>query len=271
MAFHTPHCYDVWLYGIVPGTMNMLEKSVNGIIIECISESILLQNEADMGNYEEVKQQVTTLCHTLVEKGYLMGTGGNVSVRIPGEDAFAITPSNYDYTIMTPADICVLRYNLTVLEGERKPSIESALHAAIYENRLDTNCVIHTHQLYASAFALTKMPIPALYDEQARFLGKSVEIIDYAPSGTGFLKRNVIAKLRNHCNAYILQNHGALCLGPDPHRTMFNVQLLEKCAVTYLLAICTEKKVSRIPLPFREVAFAMLRKDQKKLENANKH
>ena len=110
MAFHTPHCYDVWLYGIVPKTMNTLEKSVNGITIECISESILLQNEADMGNYEEVKQQVTTLCHTLVEKGYLMGTGGTVSVRIPGEDAFAITPSNYDYTIMTPADICCLLY-----------------------------------------------------------------------------------------------------------------------------------------------------------------
>jgi len=224
-----------------------------------------------MGNYEEAKQQVTTLCHNLVEKGYLMGTGGNVSVRIRGEHAFAITPSNYDYTIMTPADVCILRYNLTVLEGERKPSIESALHAAIYENRLDTNCVIHTHQLYASAFGLTKTPIPALYDEQTRFLGKSVEIINYAPSGTGFLKHNVVIRLKNHCNAYILQNHGALCLGPDPDRTMFNVQLLEKCAVTYLLALCTEKKISRVPLPFREVAFAMLRKDQKKLENADKH
>lgn len=220
-----------------------------------------------MKTHDEEKQQVTTLCHKLVEKGYLMGTGGNVSVRIRGENAFAITPSNYDYTIMKPEDICVLRYDLTVIEGERKPSIESALHAAIYAGRPDANCAIHTHQLYASAFALTKTPIPALYDEQARFLGRSVEIIDYAPSGTAFLKRNVVAKLKNHCNAYILQNHGALCLGPDPDRTMFNVQLLEKCAVTYLLALCTEKKVSRIPLPFREVAFAMLRKDQKKIEN----
>jgi L-ribulose-5-phosphate 4-epimerase len=223
-----------------------------------------------MRTHDEEKQQVTTICHKLVEKGYLMGTGGNVSVRIRGENAFAITPSNYDYTIMKPEDICVLRYDLTVIEGERKPSIESALHAAIYENRPDANCAIHTHQLYASAFALTKTPIPALYDEQARFLGRSVEIIDYAPSGTAFLKRNVVAKLKNHCNAYILQNHGALCLGPDPDRTMFNVQLLEKCAVTYLLALCTEKKVSRIPLPFREVAFAMLRKDQKKIENVDR-
>ncbi len=222
-----------------------------------------------MADYEEAREQVTAICHKLVEKGYLMGTGGNVSVRIQGEHAFAITPSNYDYTIMTPADICVLRYDLAALAGERKPSIESSLHAAVYENRLDTNCVIHTHQLYASAFALTKTPIPALYDEQVRFLGRSVEIVNYAPSGTGFLKRNVTAKLRNHCNAYILQNHGALCLGPDPDRTMFNVQLLEKCAVTYLLALCTEQKVSHIPLPFREVGFAMLRKDQKKFEHAS--
>ncbi len=119
-----------------------------------------------MGDHEEAKQQVTALCHNLVDKGYLMGTGGNVSMRIHGEDAFAITPSNYDYTIMTPADVCVLRYDLGVLEGERKPSIESALHAAIYENRQDTNCVIHTHQLYAVLLP-HKTPIPALYDEQA--------------------------------------------------------------------------------------------------------
>jgi hypothetical protein len=42
--------------------------------------------------------------------------------------------------------------------------------------------------------------------------------------------------------------------------------LLEKCALTYLLALCTEKKVSRIPLAVREIAFAQLRRDQKKAE-----
>jgi L-ribulose-5-phosphate 4-epimerase len=218
-----------------------------------------------VGNYDSSKQQMVEICYTLVEKGLLMGTGGNVSVRVVGQDALAITPSNYDYVKMKLEDVCILGWDLSVLEGEMKPSVESAMHAAIYEHRLDVNVVIHTHQVYASAFSLINEPIPALYDEQVRFLGKSVEIVNYAPSGTGFLKKNIVKKLGNHANAYILQNHGALCLGPDAERTIFNVQLLEKCAVTYLLALVTEKKVTKIPPAFREIAFLMLRKDQKKV------
>ncbi|MCJ7724495.1 MAG: class II aldolase/adducin family protein, partial [Anaerolineales bacterium] len=77
-------------------------------------------------------------------------------------------------------------------------------------------------------------------------------------------KKNIASKLGNNANAYILQNHGVLCLGADAERTIFNVLLLEKCALTYLIALCTEKKVTRIPLPLREMVFSMLRKDQRK-------
>lgn len=217
-----------------------------------------------MTSYEDSKTLVVETCRKLVEKGYLIGTGGNISVRVPGESALAITPSNYDYTKMRPEDICILGLDLKPLEGELKPSIESSMHAAIYEHRSDANVVIHTHQIYASTFALINEPIPALFDEQARFLGRSVEIVSYAPSGTGFLKRNIVSRLKNHCNAYILQNHGAICLAENADRAIFNVELLEKCALTYLLALCTEKKITRIPLAVREIAFAKLRKDQKK-------
>lgn len=217
-----------------------------------------------MAPYISYKQQIVNICHQLVGKGFLAGTGGNVSVRIPGEKAFAVTPSNYDYMKMNPDDICILSLDAKVIEGDLKPSIESSLHAAIYETRADANVVIHTHQIYASTFALINEPIPALFDEQARFLGRSVEIVSYAPSGTGFLKKNIVSKLRNHCNAYILQNHGAVCLADTAERAIFNVQLLEKCALTYLLALCTDKKVSRIPLVVREIAVSKLRKDQEK-------
>lgn len=222
-----------------------------------------------MNEIAEAKNKVVEICRKLVEKGILMGTGGNISVRVTGQKAFAITPSNFDYNMMTAEDVCVLGWDLSRMEGERKPSVESAIHAAIYEHRPDCNCAIHTHQVYASALSLTKTPIPALYDEQVKFLGRSVEIIDYAPSGTPFLKNKVVKRLSNHANAYILQNHGALLLGPDAERTIFNVQLLEKCAVTYMLAICTEKKITKVPAAIREVAFMMLRSDEKKAAKLN--
>ncbi len=217
-----------------------------------------------MADYATFQQQVVDLAQLLVARDYLKGTGGNVSLRVPGCDAFAITPSNYEYARMAAADVCVLDWQLKPLAGERKPSIESALHAVVYQARPDVSAVIHTHQPYASTLSLVNASIPALFDEQVRFLGRSVEIIAYAPSGTGLLKNNVRRRLQNGHNAYILQNHGALILGPDAGRAVFNLELLEKCALTYLLALCTERRVSRIPLAVREIAFAQLRKDEKR-------
>lgn len=219
-----------------------------------------------MSQYQAFKAQVVTTAQQLTEKGYLMATGGNLSVRITGQAALAVTPSNFDYLKMQPDDICILDFDLNVLEGQLKPSVESGMHAGIYRARPDVNAVVHTHQVYASALALINAPIPALFDEQVRFLGRSVEIIPYAPSCTGFLKNTIVKHLRNHHNAYILQNHGVLCFGHDVERAAHNVEILEKCSLAYLLALCTEQKVSKIPLPIREIAFAKLRKDQQKVE-----
>jgi ribulose-5-phosphate 4-epimerase/fuculose-1-phosphate aldolase len=165
---------------------------------------------------------------------------------------------------MQVEDICVLDFDLKLLDGRLKPSIESGMHAAVYQTRPDAHAIIHTHQPYASALALIKAPIPALFDEQVSRLGRSVDIIPYAPSGTGFLKNAVISKIKNNNNAFMLQNHGVLVFGVTMEQAVHNMALLEKCALTYLLALLTEKKVTKIPFPIREIAFAKLRKDEKK-------
>lgn len=219
-----------------------------------------------MGSFDSEKKLIVETAHELARKGFLMATGGNLSLRVKGQNAFAVTPSNYDYMKMTPDDVCVLDFDLNMLEGHLKPSVESAMHGAVYQVRGDVNAIIHTHQVYTSALTLIKSPIPALFDEQARFLGRSVEIIPYAPSGTGMLKNAVAKHVKNHNNAFMMQNHGALVFGHDMERAVHNVEILEKCAMAYLLAICTEKKISKIPLAVREVAFSKLRKDQKKIE-----
>ena len=222
-----------------------------------------------MESYEPVKRQVVEAAQMLTRKGYLMATGGNLSVCIPGQNAFAITPSNFDYMKMTPNDICVLDFDLNMLEGAHRPSVEAGMHGAIYQVRPDVNAVVHTHQVYASALTVIKAAIPALFDEQARFLGRSVEIIPYAPSGTDMLKNKIARHVQNHNNAFMMQNHGALVFGHDMERAIHNVEILEKCSLAYLLALCTERKTSHIPLAVREIAFSKLRKDQKKVKQGD--
>ena len=218
-----------------------------------------------MSHYGPSRELVVDVCRTLLERGYLKATEGNVSVRVPGEDAYAITPSSYDYGKMEPGDICVLGLDGRHILGARKASIESSMHAAVYERRDDVSVIIHTHQPYASALALMERPIPALFDEQVRYLGRSVELVSYAPSGTSFLKKNVAKKLASGANAYILENHGVLVLGGDAEQAVHNMALLEKVALDYLLALLTDGRAEKVPLPIREIAFQKLRKDEKKL------
>ncbi len=221
-----------------------------------------------MEPFDSASEQIVATAQELVAKGFLIATGGNLSLRIAGQKVFAITPSNYDYMKMTPEDVCVLDYDLSVLAGTRKPSVEAAMHSAIYQVRPDVHAVVHTHQPYVSALTVVKAPIPALFDEQVRFLGRSVEIIPYAPSGTAALRKNVARCVKNKNNAYMMQNHGALVFGEDMPRAVQNTEILEKCALAYLLALCSGRSVSRIPLVVREVAMAKLRQDQKEAEEA---
>lgn len=219
-----------------------------------------------MESREQECQLIIDTARELCAKRFLSATGGNLSVRIPGEDTFAITPSNYDYLKMNVKDICMLGFDLAVQGGTRIPSVESGMHAAIYQARPDVNAIIHTHQVYPSTLALIGKPIPALFDEQVRFLGRSVEIIPYAPSGSGELAKTVASHVKRGDNAFIMANHGALLLGTDMERAVHNVAVLEKCALAYLLTLCTGEEASTIPLAAREVAFARLREDQQKYE-----
>ena len=73
--------------------------------------------------------------------------------------------------------------------------------------------------------------------------------------------------VKNKNNAYLMRNHGALVFGHDMERVVGNVEILEKCAMAYLLALCSERKLTKIPLLVREIAFAKLRQDQKKIES----
>jgi len=206
----------------------------------------------------------------MLAHGFLKATEGNVSVRIPGRQLYAVTPSNYSYEKMRPEDICVLDFSgaLVKVDGSSTlpPSVEAAMHATIYRERPDVNAIVHTHQPFASALAYLRKPIPALSDEQSRFLGGEVPIVDYAPAGTSFLAANMRKKLSNGGNAYILANHGVVVLGSDPERAVFAMGLLEKVSIAYLMALITEPdKIYTVPAPIREIAINKLRSEQKRL------
>jgi ribulose-5-phosphate 4-epimerase/fuculose-1-phosphate aldolase len=206
--------------------------------------------EESMDRYLAYRQSVIDCCHWLCRHGYfgsLLSAGGNVSVRIPDAPLIVITPSGRPYMDLVPDDICVVDFDSKPVRGDLTPSIETGMHVGIYRSRPDVGAVVHTHQAYASIFALINQPIPALFDEVAMAIGETVAVIPYAFSGTPELAANVTRIVGNGCNCFIMQNHGALSLGESLEQAWRNAELLEKTAQAYYRALTTGKPVATLP------------------------
>jgi len=184
----------------------------------------------------QARQQVLDACLSLAERGFLVATGGNVSLRFEA-NLFAVTPSGVDYYSMSPQDICILRLDtLEVVAGGLKPSIECGLHATLLRFRKDAAAVIHTHQPLASAVALLNLPMPLHMVDATdrRSIGALIETVPYAPSGTWLLARALKRRLGRGTNAYLLRNHGLICCGATMQEALVNTDIVERVAAWFL-------------------------------------
>jgi L-ribulose-5-phosphate 4-epimerase len=198
-----------------------------------------------MGWLREKKEVLTTARRT-VEKGLVTGTAGNVSVRLNtarSRSLLVITPSSYDYNSLAPDDIQILDFNTKKVEGDLPPSVETALHIGIYRARKDVNAIIHTHSVYATAAAVAGLTIPPILDEQVAYLGGEIKCAVYAPSGTPELAESAVVALGNR-NAVLLANHGAVGTGKDITDAFHAVELVEKVAQIYMIALAAGKIIT---------------------------
>ncbi len=173
------------------------------------------------------RREVLATCLQLAEKGFLAGTSGNIACRA-GASHFAITPSASDYYAMTPEDICVVRLDdLTCIFGNRRPSVELRLHAAVFRKHEDCNASLHTHQPIASAYSLLGKDLIPQIPSHRQVLGKIVPCLGYAPSGTTWLANRLLKRLSTDTHAYLMRNHGVICCGSSVPQAVERLEALE--------------------------------------------
>jgi L-fuculose-phosphate aldolase len=164
----------------------------------------------------------------------VLGTWGNLSVRA-GEESMWITPSGLPYENMLTDDLVLMDFYGAVLSGNRKPSSEWRLHAALYLARPDCDAVVHTHSVYAMAFAVARRPVLPVVEELAQMAGGAVEVADYALPGTALLAQNAATALADR-SAVLLANHGLVAIAADLGEALTICRVVEKAAQVLLLA-----------------------------------
>jgi L-ribulose-5-phosphate 4-epimerase len=179
------------------------------------------------------------LCHLHLElprNGLVKWTGGNVSARDPETGLVVIKPSGVRYEVLRPEDHVVVNLDGEVVEGNLKPSSDTASHLYIYRHRPDVNGVVHTHSPYATAFAAVGKPIPCCLTAIADEFGEAIPCAGFALIGSEAIGKQVVEHIGSS-KAVLLKQHGVFTIGETATAAVKAAVMVEDIAKTVWLAM----------------------------------
>ncbi len=187
---------------------------------------------------EEQRREIVEACQFLSRSGLVVGTAGNVSIRV--DDLVVISPSGVDYEAMSPRDVGIHDLDGNAVDAVLAPSSELALHLAVYGSS-EHSAVVHTHARASTALSTIVDEVPTSHYYSALF-GGAIRVAPYATFGTRALADNVTAALRDRAAA-LMGNHGAVLAGAALPKVMNLVPYLEYVCDVALRAMATGARV----------------------------
>ena len=205
---------------------------------------------------KDIAEQVVETAARVVASGAISANGhGNVSIRPPGSDEMYFTagPSLRNH----PVD-AVVRVGLdgTLREGDLPPIQRAvvAMHTAMYDDRPDVGCVLHTHSPYATAYAVAQRQIGCWIEALAMFgLPTGVPVAGYGPRGSDEAVEHIRRAAVAGTPAVLLANHGVLVFHRTPELAILVGGVVEEAAQAGINASGLGGPVE-IPEPLRAAA-----------------
>ncbi len=185
---------------------------------------------------EHLKTELVELHLELPRHGLVVWTGGNVSARDPATGLVVIKPSGVRYEDLRPERMVVLDLQGQVVEGNLKPSSDTASHLYIYRHRPDVGGIVHTHSPYATAFAAVGRPVPVVLTAIADEFGGPIPCGGFALIGDESIGQVVVDSIGDS-PAVLLKNHGVFTIGKTAEAAVKAAIMTEENARTVWLAL----------------------------------
>lgn len=181
------------------------------------------------GRLSALREEVLEYSLKMSRSGMAPATWGNVSAKDPESGIVAITPSGMEYEMLSPEDICLVDLDGNKVDARWKPSTETPLHLAFYRHRPDVKAIVHTHSIFATAFACANEEIPVVVATLASGVGGRVPVAPYQPSGTEEFGLGAL-KAMGDKTAVLLANHGVVAVGASLKDAYTVAELVENAA-----------------------------------------
>ncbi|MCF2706030.1 class II aldolase/adducin family protein [Arcanobacterium haemolyticum] len=185
--------------------------------------------------YEKERQDVVDACLEMVAKNLVVGTAGNVSIRVG--DHVVMSPSAVPYEEMKAEDVAVVTMDGTQIEGNFRPSSECKLHLSVYASS-DVKAITHNHAPASTALGLVihdEIPVSHYY---STLFGGPIRVAGYSTFGTDSLAEDVTRALDGRRGA-LMANHGAITVGDSLRGALDMLPYLEYVCEIHLRALST--------------------------------
>lgn len=206
---------------------------------------------------EELKKAVYEANMELPALGLVSFTWGNVSAIDRESGLVVIKPSGVEYAKMQPEDMVVVDLDGTVVEGQLRPSSDTATHVLLYRAFPSVGGIVHTHSKWATSWAQAGRSIPCYGTTHADyFYGEipCVRLLTEAEVNSAYEENTgkvIVEYLRQHdpvaMPAILCRNHGPFAWGKDAHAAVENAAVLE--TVAEMAAQCEQLAECPCPAP----------------------
>ena len=181
------------------------------------------------------RDEIARLAKSIYDRGLTFGSSGNISVRL--DDGWLMTPTGVSMGEIDPARIARLDDKGHHVSGD-KPTKETFLHLAMYEERASAGAVVHLHSTHSVAVSCLADVDPAnvLPPITAYYVMKigTLPLVPYFPPGDVDLAKAVREMASAH-HAVLLANHGPVVAGKSLRDAVYATEELEETARLFLM------------------------------------
>jgi L-ribulose-5-phosphate 4-epimerase len=188
----------------------------------------------------DLKREAYEANLSLPDHGLVHLNFGNASALDRRRGIAAIKPSGVDYGQLRPADMVLVDLDGKRVEGKLRPSSDTPTHLELYRGFGHACGIVHTHSIYATAFAQSGRAIPVLGTTHADFFRGPI------PATRPLTKREIAGRYELETGRLILErfsrldareipgvlvaHHGPFAWGPSAEAAVENAVAIELCA-----------------------------------------
>jgi len=180
------------------------------------------------GDVSTFFSQLIDLGREVISRRLAVGSGGNLSFRVPGTETFYISGTGTQLHELNKESFALVDFKGETLSRGISSSSEFRVHLECYKTRPDIDICIHLHPQASVLSAALNLDIEFLTIDHVYYVRKVVRI-PWIRSGTQEIASATGDAIRNS-NVVILENHGCVIVAPSVSLGLARVLNLEEAA-----------------------------------------